>query len=198
MLPSLRYAGIIRGEPGNPLSSGRPEGLQDMAHLPELLNAIALLEGSPFWTQQDASTFQSWLSAYVDWIEREPVAIYARMMANYVGVNVDEQLIAAYLFLNQCAAALARRAWRVLLVSDLCALRHRCRIGSSVSGGAVGAVCLDCRQPLTSRREPRAGSTARRRLRTTGASAAPTRSTTDGCATSSRASARSTSRRRAS
>jgi Alginate lyase len=100
MLPQLRYAGMIRGV-GN---SGRPEGLQDMQRLPELVNAAYLLEGSPVWSASDDQRFKAWIDEYAKWVESEPVAIYARMMANYVGVNVDEQLIAAYIYLGQCAS----------------------------------------------------------------------------------------------
>ena len=35
------------------------------------------------------------------------MAHYARMMANYVGTNVDEQLLACHIFVGECAHALA-------------------------------------------------------------------------------------------
>lgn len=37
---------------------------------------------------------------YVGFLEGDPVAKYARMMGNYVATNVDEQLLAAYLYLG--------------------------------------------------------------------------------------------------
>ena len=37
---------------------------------------------------------------YVGFLEGDPVAKYARMMGNYIATNVDEQLLAAYLYLG--------------------------------------------------------------------------------------------------
>ena len=41
-----------------------------------------------------------WVRDYVDFLENDPVAKYARMMGNFVATNVDEQLIAGYLYLS--------------------------------------------------------------------------------------------------
>jgi hypothetical protein len=37
---------------------------------------------------------------YVGFLEGDPVAKYARMMGNYIATNVDEQLLAAHLYLG--------------------------------------------------------------------------------------------------
>jgi hypothetical protein len=42
----------------------------------------------------------SWVRDYVGFLEGDPVAKYARMMGNYIATNVDEQLLAAYLYLG--------------------------------------------------------------------------------------------------
>ena len=54
------------------------------------------------WTQKDMKAMAKWVLAYIDFLEREPVAVYARMMANYVGANFDEQLLACYTFVGKC------------------------------------------------------------------------------------------------
>jgi hypothetical protein len=48
----------------------------------------------------------AWMTQYADWLEKEPVAVYARKMANYVGTNFDEQLLAIYMYLKKCAPPL--------------------------------------------------------------------------------------------
>ena len=42
----------------------------------------------------------SWVRDYVGFLESDPVAKYAHMMGNYIATNVDEQLLAAYLYLG--------------------------------------------------------------------------------------------------
>lgn len=42
----------------------------------------------------------SWVRDYVGFLETDPVAKYARMMGNYISTNVDEQLLASYLYLG--------------------------------------------------------------------------------------------------
>lgn len=97
MYPDLRVAGVHRGG----TKFGRPEGIFDMARLADLLNAAVMLEGAEgIWSADDTRAMQSWVFQYVDFLKTEPVAVYARMMGNYIGTNVDEQLLAANLYLS--------------------------------------------------------------------------------------------------
>jgi hypothetical protein len=41
-----------------------------------------------------------WVRDYVGFLEKDPIGKYARMMGNYIATNVDEQLLAAYLYLG--------------------------------------------------------------------------------------------------
>jgi hypothetical protein len=54
------------------------------------------------WTPQDSTLFTQWISAYATFLETDPLAKYARVMANYVGTSFDEQLLACYMYLGKC------------------------------------------------------------------------------------------------
>jgi len=132
MYPDLRVAGVHRGG----TKFGRPEGIFDMARLPDLLNAAVMLEGAEgIWSAEDTSALQSWLFQYVDFLEKEPVAVYARMMGNYIGTNVDEQLLAAHLYLSDAPATQAEsrtEAEKIAFYSEVrcpgcCSMPRRCR-----------------------------------------------------------------------
>ncbi|NJR41830.1 MAG: hypothetical protein HC767_03380 [Akkermansiaceae bacterium] len=57
---ALRLAGVRRGG----TVFGRPEGIFDMADLPELLNGITLLADSPSWSAADTSAMAACVPAW--------------------------------------------------------------------------------------------------------------------------------------
>ena len=67
------------------------------------------------WTASDTQLMVAWVKRYIIFLETEPVALYGRMMANYVGANFDEQLLACYIFTAKCALSFC-----VLRVYVLC------------------------------------------------------------------------------
>lgn len=116
MLPDLRVAGVHRGG----TRFGRPEGIFDMARLPDLLNAAVMLEGAQgIWGGEDTRLMRSWVFQYINFLETEPVSIYARMMGNYIGTNVDEQLLAANLYIGEVQADQLEKAQRIAFYSDV-------------------------------------------------------------------------------
>ena len=60
-------------------------------------------EFQSIWTATDTQLMVAWVKGYITFLETEPVAVYGRMMANYVGSNFDEQLLACYIFTGKCA-----------------------------------------------------------------------------------------------
>lgn len=116
MLPALRVAGVHRGG----TKFGRPEGIFDMARLPDLLNAAVMLEGAAgIWSADDTRMLRSWVFQYIDFLNTEPVAIYARMMGNYIGTNVDEQLLAAHLYLSEVQEDSRTEATKIAFYSEV-------------------------------------------------------------------------------
>jgi hypothetical protein len=72
-----------------------------------------------------------WVRDYANFLETEPVAKYARMMGNYVATNVDEQLIAAYLFISSQGNSAPDRE-KALQVAHYSGVRQRDQIKNGV------------------------------------------------------------------
>lgn len=102
MNPHLRYAQAIPG-----VSEGRGIGIIDTRHLPQLVDALRLLERTPGWTQSDADALRQWMRAYLDWLLHSEHGRDERAEANNHGTWYDVQVTALALFLGD--TALARR-----------------------------------------------------------------------------------------
>ena len=63
MNPHLRFG---QGIPG--ITDGRGIGIIETRGLPELLDGILLIEGSPAWTAADDRALQTWMRAYATWL----------------------------------------------------------------------------------------------------------------------------------
>lgn len=63
MNPHLDYGQSIPG-----VSKGRGIGIIDTRNLPEMLDAVALLETSPSWTKADQDGLKAWFAAYLNWL----------------------------------------------------------------------------------------------------------------------------------
>lgn len=63
MNPHLRYG---QGIPG--INDGRGIGIIETRGLPELIDGVTLLGGSPAWTPGDEKGLQAWMRAYVTWL----------------------------------------------------------------------------------------------------------------------------------
>lgn len=68
---------------------------------------------------------------YVTFLEEDPVAKYARMMGNFVATNVDEQLIAAYLYLSTEGQSAADRD-KALQIAHYSGIRQKDQIDNGV------------------------------------------------------------------
>ena len=63
MNPDLRYAEMAPGR-----NNGSSTGIMDAHNMPEVIDAIGLIQHSPLWTKQDQLSIQLWFSKYLDWL----------------------------------------------------------------------------------------------------------------------------------
>jgi len=64
MNPNLNYG---QGIPG--IAEGRAAGIIETRFLPELIDAVTLLQGSPAWTASDDKGFKNWMRAFLKWLQ---------------------------------------------------------------------------------------------------------------------------------
>ena len=65
MNPNLNFA---QGIPG--IAEGRAAGIVETRFLPEIIDAVTLLQGSPAWTASDDQGLKHWMLAYLNWLEQ--------------------------------------------------------------------------------------------------------------------------------
>jgi hypothetical protein len=63
MNPHLRYG---QGIPG--INEGRGIGIIETRRLPDMLDGVLLLAGSPAWTSSDEAALQAWMRSYLTWL----------------------------------------------------------------------------------------------------------------------------------
>jgi hypothetical protein len=64
MNPNLNYG---QGIPG--IAAGRAAGIIETRFLPELIDAVTLLQGSPAWTASDDQGLKNWMRAFLKWLQ---------------------------------------------------------------------------------------------------------------------------------
>jgi hypothetical protein len=67
MSPHLRFG---QGIPG--ITEGRGIGIIETRELPEMLDGVRLLAGSPAWTKADQQGLEAWMRAYLEWLRESP------------------------------------------------------------------------------------------------------------------------------
>ena len=96
MNPNLQFAQAIPG-----VTQGRGIGIIDTRHMPQLVDAIRLLQPYPGWTKRDATAFRSWCSQYLTWLETSKNGRDEKSQKNNHGTWYDMQVAALALFLGQ-------------------------------------------------------------------------------------------------
>lgn len=91
MNPNLEYAQMIPGHNGG---KGRCYGILDTYSFVQMLDAVALLEGSEAFGDEDSSALKSWFSELLDWILSSPQGREEAAAANNHGTAYDAQVIA--------------------------------------------------------------------------------------------------------
>ena len=67
MNPHLQYGQYIPG-----INEGRGIGIIETRNLPELLDGVLLIAGTPAWTRADEDGLQAWMRAYLTWLRESP------------------------------------------------------------------------------------------------------------------------------
>jgi len=68
MNPNLRFG---QGIPGR--EEGRAAGIVETRFLPEIIDGVTLLQGSPAWTAADDEAFKKWMRDYLSWLLESPL-----------------------------------------------------------------------------------------------------------------------------
>jgi hypothetical protein len=100
MNPNLRFAQAVLG-----VTEGRSYGIIDTRDMPELVDALRLLEHAPAWAQSDMDGMAAWCRAYLTWLLESTNGIEERAATNNHGVFYDAQVAALALFVGDTALA---------------------------------------------------------------------------------------------
>ena len=91
--PNLRYAQAIPGR-----ANGRGAGIIETHNLPELIDAVAMLNRSKNWDQSDRRALQNWFNAYLIWLLESPEGRAEAKAQNNHGSCYDVQVASYALF----------------------------------------------------------------------------------------------------
>ncbi len=96
MNPHLQFG---QGIPGR--TEGRAVGIIDTEWLPGLIDAIALLETSGVWTQEDQVAMQAWCRAYLEWLRTSKHGLREEKAPNNHGTWYDAQMVSLALYVGR-------------------------------------------------------------------------------------------------
>jgi hypothetical protein len=93
MNPNLRYAQAIPGR-----NNGRGAGIIETHNLPELIDAVGMLNESKSWEQRNQRALQDWFNAYLIWLLESPEGRAEAKAQNNHGSWYDVQVASYALF----------------------------------------------------------------------------------------------------
>ena len=96
MNPNLDYGQAIPG-----VTEGRGIGLIDFRRLADINENLALLTGSPAWTDHDRAALKSWLSDFYHWLTTSAIALDEHAAKNNHGTWYDAQTAHLALILDR-------------------------------------------------------------------------------------------------
>ncbi len=96
MNPNLQFAQAVLG-----VNDGRGTGILDARGLPDVTDAIAMLQGSKSWTPADETAIRSWFSDYYNWLTTSENGLYEAKAKNNHGSWYDFQAVGIALFLGK-------------------------------------------------------------------------------------------------
>jgi hypothetical protein len=132
MTPNLNFAQAVLG-----VNTGRGTGIIDTRTLPQLVDALRLLEGAPGWSAADNLAMSAWCRAYLTWMLESANGKEERAAMNNHGTFYDGQVVALALFVGD--TVLARRT-----IGE--SARHR--IDSQIHGDGTQPLELERTRPL--------------------------------------------------
>lgn len=93
MNPHLQFGQAIPGR-----VEGRGTGILDTARLTQVVDAVGILQGFPFWSAEDHAALQAWFREYLDWLQTSDHGRHERRASNNHGTFYDAQVACFALF----------------------------------------------------------------------------------------------------
>jgi hypothetical protein len=100
MNPNLRFAQAVLGR-----TDGRGIGIIDTRTLPDLVDALRILDAAPGWSAKDRDGMVTWCRAYLAWLIDSKNGTEERAAENNHGTFYDEQVAALALFVGDSVVA---------------------------------------------------------------------------------------------
>jgi hypothetical protein len=100
MNPNLQYAETVPGK-----NNGSSTGVIAGHNLPDVIDAIGLIQHSPFWTKQDQRGMELWFSKHLNWLLNSDAGKKESQAINNHGTWYDVQASSIALFLNKTDVA---------------------------------------------------------------------------------------------
>ena len=96
MNPNLKYAEMFRGK-----NNGSAQGIMAGVNLPEVIDAVGLIQNSQTWTKQNQRGMELWFSEYLDWVLNSNYGKDEGQKINNHGTYYKVQVSSIALFLNR-------------------------------------------------------------------------------------------------
>ena len=102
MNPNLKFG---QGIPG--IANGRAAGIVETRFLPQIIDAVTLLQGSSTWTASDDLGLQDWMRAYLQWLQESALGREEATRGNNQESWEELQVVALALYTEQHGVAQA-------------------------------------------------------------------------------------------
>jgi len=100
MNPNLRFG---QGIPG--IARGRSAGIVETRFLPDIIDGVTFLQGSPAWSTSDDTAFKVWMREYLEWLLDSPLGREENRRGNNQETWYDVQVAALALYTGQADLA---------------------------------------------------------------------------------------------
>jgi hypothetical protein len=100
MNPHLNYGQRVPG-----IADGRAAGIVETRLLPDIIDGVTLLRGSPAWTAADDEALKDWMRAYLKWLLESRLGRDAARRGNNLETWYDVQVVALALYTGQAEVA---------------------------------------------------------------------------------------------
>jgi len=98
MNPNLTYAQFIKGKNNN---TGMTGGIIDTANMPQVIDALGILNSDGVFSASDNSALQKWFTEYLKWLQTSDSGKYIAQAKSNQRTWYDGQLISLTLYLNK-------------------------------------------------------------------------------------------------
>lgn len=103
MNPNLEFAQSIPG-----VVSGRSAGIIETRYLPDIIDGVTLLRGTPAWTATDDAALKAWMQEYLHWLVVSPHGRDEARRGNNQETWYDVQVAALAIYTGQTETARMR------------------------------------------------------------------------------------------